>query len=324
MNRPHRFAAACALACIAIAAPPPGEIAGIVIDLDTGQPISHARVTAVFWASRFAPNADVLVALTGDDGHFRFTGLPKGECEVSAQKAGYRKEVLSNHFRGRADDLSVPLTFRLPPMGGGLTVRVVDQSGVAVEGAQIAIVGQGQDEQDAIMLNTAYAAKDGTRRVSAGRGLYRILAVSPGTGNLLRARGQTFLPTYYPGTTSASQAAWINLPPDKETEVDLHVTLIPAHGIRGRLGFAGTLIQLSIWPAGNSIDYNVNWGLVQFRSDSREFRISGLAPGRYVISAGGCPGTTCNSGLVRFRKPVEIVDADIDLVISESDRLPAK
>jgi hypothetical protein len=323
MSRLHRFLAACVTAYSAMSAPP-DQIAGTVIDLETGQPISHARVTAVIWASRLALSGDVLVVLTGDDGRFRFSGLPKGECEVTAEKSGYGKKVLSNHVLNRPDDLSVPLTFRLSPVGG-LTVRVVDQSGVAVSGAQIAFLPRGEENQPwAVKLHIANAAKDGTRRVSSG-GSYRVVALSPGTGNLPRAHGQTFLPTYYPGTTSASQAAWIDVPPGKEIDADLHVTMIPSHEIRGHLGFTGTLTQLSILPAGNANDYDVNWGLVQFRQDSPEFRISGLAPGSYVISADGCPGTACNTVLEHFRKSVQILNADIDnLVISEADRLPGK
>jgi hypothetical protein len=311
-----------------MAAPPPDEIAGTVIDSDTGKPIMHARVTAAVWTDRREQYGDVFVALTGEEGNFRFTGLPKSECEVSAEKAGYQKEVRSNHFSARPDDFSLPLTLRLTPTGV-LTVRVLDQSGSAVDRAQVAIVRRGEENQPyAINLSVAYAPEDGLRRFLP-RGSYRVVAISPGSGNLLRARSQTFLPTYYPGTTSISQAEWIDVVPGKEVEADVQVTLIQGHEIRGHISSAGTLMQLSVaqlslLPAG-SVDYYMNWGLVQFNRASGEFRVSGLAPGAYVLNAGVCLSPTCNPGGSEFRKSVQVVDANIDnLVISDADRVPGR
>src|SRR5437870_259380 len=130
MSRARLFAGACLLACSAMAVPP-GEITGTVMDSLTGKAIPHARVTATIWNDRSGQYGDVLVAVTGEDGHFRFSGLPKGEAEVSVEKAGYKAEVRSDHMRTRPDDLSVPLTFRLVPTAH-LTVRVVDDSGSPV------------------------------------------------------------------------------------------------------------------------------------------------------------------------------------------------
>jgi hypothetical protein len=319
MSPSCRFVAACIWAYSTMAAQQ-GEIAGTVIDSETGKPIPHARVTAMIWTDRREGYGDVLVAFTSDDGRFRFAGLPKGEGEVRAERAGYGTEVRADHGRSRSDDLSVPLTFRLTPKGV-LTVRAIDDSGLPVDGAQVAIVRRGEENLPyAINLSVASVDRDGTRRVLLARGSYRIVVVSPGTGNLLRARDQTFLPTYYPGTTIVGQSDWIDVVPGKEVEAVVPITPIPARQIRGRLGFAGTLIQASILPAGNE-DYYVTWGLPQVSKGSGEFRVSGLTPGVYVLDVNACLALPCIAA-TGFRKIVQITDSDIDnLVISEADRL---
>jgi 5-hydroxyisourate hydrolase-like protein (transthyretin family) len=322
MSRAHVFTAACILVCSAIAAPQ-GEITGIVIDADTGKPVVHARVTVEIRTVKYEQYGDVLVALTGEDGRFRFSGLPKSECDVNARKAGYGEPVGGHHVHVQPENPSVPITFTLTPKGG-LTVRVVDDTGSPVDGAQVAVVRRGEENQDyAVNLSVASAARDGIRRVALVRGSYRIVAVSPGSGNLLRARGLTFLPTYYPGTTNVSHADWIDVVPGKEAQVVVPVSPIPARQIRGRLGFAGTLTGVSILPAGNS-DYRVAWGLPQVSKDSGEFRVSGLTPGLYVLEFIACPAISCMGGSA-FRKTIQVSDADIEnLVIFEADRLVAK
>jgi hypothetical protein len=310
------------LAWSAVAATP-GEITGTVTDSDTGKPVSHARVTAIVWTDRHIQYGDVLVALTGADGQFRFRGLPTGECEVRAAKAGYTPEVRGNHMRSPSADLSVPLIFRLTPTGG-LTVRVVDDTGSPVGGAQVAIVERGEENQPyTINVRPTPVSKDGSLRVPLVRGSYRIAAVAPGSGNLLRARGQTFLPTYYPGTTTVGSAGWVDVVPGKEVQVDVPIKPITARQIRGRLGFAGTLMQASILPE-RSNDYYAIWGLLQVGDDPREFRVSGLTPGTYVLDVRACSAVPCTVTAL-YRKTIQVSDTDIDnLVIAESDRLIPK
>jgi hypothetical protein len=321
MSRLRGFGIACVLVCGAIAAPQAGEISGTVLDADSGKPIAHARVTAQIWVGKRVAHPDVLVALTDADGRFRFSGLPPSESEVRAEKAGYMADVRSNHARARSDDLSSPIAFHLAPLGW-LTVRVVDESGSPVDGAQVAIVPR--PGADAFIFNSGLSTvgRDGTLRVAQPRGTFGIEAVTPGSGTLLRARDQTFLPTYYPAASSSGLAEWVEVVPGKEVQAEVHITRIAARRIRGRLAFAGKVIQISILTGGSN-DYYAMWGLPQ-PGDGPAFQVFGLAPGTYTLEVRACLAAACMVPAM-FRKTVQVTATDIDgLVITEADRTPGQ
>lgn len=304
-----------------LCASPSAEIVGTVVDSLTGKPIAQARVTVTVYESVRPRNDEVFVVLTGDDGRFRLLGLPDSRCGVEVEKPGYGKDQ-SNCVIGRDLDFYAPLKFRLAPTGA-VTVRVIDPSGAAIDGAQVSVVRKSESNLPGAMnLGIAYATPEGLRRLLPV-GEYRVVAVSPGTGNLLRARGQTFVPTYYPGTTEASRAQWIEIVAGKEIQVAVPVIPIRAHAIRGRLGFSATLVQMMVLPVGSN-DYHVNWALPHVDRNSGEFRITGLAPGAYVIDASVCVPPDCMRG-GSFRKTVQIVDGDLEnVIITEADRTPGR
>jgi hypothetical protein len=314
MKHRNRFAA-CFLLCTAAAAVPPGQIAGIVIDTDSEEAIQHVRVTATIWRGEDYPD-DVLIALTGEDGRFRFTGLPDIECHIKVEKAGYlapsfdaRRLAPYAHLRpGNAAD---SLTLGLTPTGA-LTVGVVEDSGFPVAGAQVEIWSTPPNVAFSDLPYRSTTAKDGRFLARLPRGSYRVGALSPGSGTLLRAQGRTFVPTYYPGDTDVSRPQWIDVVPGKDAQALIHVTPITAREIRGRFGFKGCT-QLVISLASEKHDPNTVWGLVRCDGESGRFRISGLAPGTYTIGGGG------------FSKIVQVLDGDIDdLVIPSADLLPGR
>ena len=58
-----------------------GNIAGTVIDNDSGEPIAQATVTI---------NPTAKNTYTGTDGHFEYTGLEPQQYTVTVQKMGYQ------------------------------------------------------------------------------------------------------------------------------------------------------------------------------------------------------------------------------------------
>jgi len=286
------------------------EVTGVVRDSETGDPIHHAMVTATVWTRDEHPHREIVVALSGEDGKFRFVGLPEGAYAIGAEKAGYRGadgQRSSHSDGGSYTNLVLHLT-RLAVITG--TVR--DDRGLPIDGAHVGIsFGLGK-----FYVSNPVTDQDGTFRAALlSRGRYSIGVFSPGNGTLLRARGLTFLPVYYPGTTDATAAAWIDLAPGQEIHVDLRVSPIPAYEIRGRFEADGTLIAVSVLPAGND-DYRVVWGLARHEDGSREFRISGLAPGLYVLNL----QVGISSRSVFFHKTVQVANADVtNVVVSSTD-----
>jgi hypothetical protein len=289
------------------------EITGTILDSESGKPIYHAMVTATGWKSTLRPHPDVLAVLTREDGEFRFSGLPEGMYDIRAQRAGYLGDanLLSsdrNHIVS-STSLDMRLTRQIIVTG---TVR--DDRGFPVSGALVGIsngLGPGS------FVYYSGTDNDGIFRVAyLRRGTYRIGVFSPGSGTLLRAQGLSFAPVYYPGTDNPGAAKWIDLVPGQEFDVELRVTPTPAHEIRGRLDADGTLIRVSVLPAGND-SYQVVWGLARHETGSREFRVSGLTPGTYVLSL--------QATNTMFRKTVQVLDVDVtDVVVSSADRVSVR
>ena len=120
---------------------------------------------------------------------------------------------------------------RLQPLGA-LTVRVIDQTGIVVEGAQ-AKISSFDDERTSHMAGYATISADGYRSLLT-RGEYKVIVATAGSGNLLRARKQTFPPTYFPATTDLNRAALITVVPGKEVVATVQVTPTPAYEVRGK------------------------------------------------------------------------------------------
>jgi hypothetical protein len=305
--------------CAALAAAGDIEITGTVLDSETGKPIDHAMVTATISKSEDLPHPDVLIVQTGEDGKFQFAGLPEGRFDIGARKAGYLDGGSQGMSHGHAilmsRDLTIHLTRQAVIKG---TVR--DDHGFPVAGAGVAIrAGPGKGSFDTDTTTDT----DGAFRVAGRvRGKYRVGVFAPGVATLLRVQGLSFSPVYYPGTSDASAAVWIDLVPGQEFAVDLQVTPVPAREIRGRLE-AGVLRAVSVLPAGND-DYRVVWGVSRHQEGSREFTVTGLAPGTYVLEL-QVALSTAPSAMTFLRKTVEVVDADVtNVVVSPTDRAPVR
>ena len=106
------------------------EFRGFVVDAETGDPISRARVRVARSNSRSRGDSD----RTGDEGFFRIEDLRAAEYDISATAEGYISARFSAPIPGRDPDETVVI--ELEP-GARIIVDVVDLSGVSVEGATL-------------------------------------------------------------------------------------------------------------------------------------------------------------------------------------------
>ncbi|MEE2890315.1 MAG: carboxypeptidase regulatory-like domain-containing protein, partial [Planctomycetota bacterium] len=106
------------------------EFRGFVVDAETGDPISRARVRITLSNSRSRGDSD----RTGEEGYFRIQDLRTGEYDISATAEGYISARFSAPIPGRNPDETVVI--ELEP-GARIIVDVVDLSGVSVEGASL-------------------------------------------------------------------------------------------------------------------------------------------------------------------------------------------
>jgi len=314
VNRQVWLSVACLLIAVPFGAAAEGEISGVVLDDDSGKPIHHARVTATTWIGRDQRSSEVLVVLTGDDGRFRFTALPEGGYEIRAQRFGYLN--LGSEKWPHIDiprEPGQPLTMRLSPLGT-IHVRVLDNHAAPVMGAQIQVTSSTRQAWEWTTDNS------GALQARLPRGSYQIEAVAPGPGSLLSVRSLTFPSVYYPGTILAARAESVNLVPGRELEIELRVAPTAGQEIRGHLDVDGTLVSVRVRPVADDNVY-LTWGTVTLDKASRDFRVSGLAPGSYSVNLDvGFKGSGFS---IPFHKTVQVSEAPVtDVVISSADRLP--
>jgi hypothetical protein len=118
------------------------RVAGVVLNAANAQPVAGARI-AIALVER--PDA-TLSAVTGDDGRFAFTGLPRGKYVLSGQRRGF----LPENYGRRADDFAAlvagpgedteSVVLRLPPPAV-ITGKVVDDAGEPIAQALVELLG---------------------------------------------------------------------------------------------------------------------------------------------------------------------------------------
>lgn len=122
----------------AAAAQPSFQIAGVVVDSLTGQPLSRTQVVV---ESTSVPNAGQSTT-TGDDGRFLFDNVAPGKYSLSAQRRGYLQQLYKQHeFFSTAivvgPDLDTShLRFPLPP-DASISGQILDETNDPVRNAQV-------------------------------------------------------------------------------------------------------------------------------------------------------------------------------------------
>jgi len=106
------------------------RVTGLIVNAVSGHPVAGARVTIVP-AERPGERAS---AVSGDDGRFAFTGLPRGKYELAAQRRGFLAQTYSQRAGGASAIVAGPdqdtesVVLRLPPPGV-ISGKVVDDAG---------------------------------------------------------------------------------------------------------------------------------------------------------------------------------------------------
>src|SRR5262249_52403318 len=124
-------------------------------------------------------------------------------------------------------------------------------------------------------------------------------------------------PAFYPGTSDPNKAQWIDLVPGQEFTASFRIATVPALEIRGRLAWNGEVtngfLRLATGLAGEGPECP-GW---HSEPESREFHISGLSPGTYVLEVTAKAGS--ESGV--YRKTVQVGSTDVELLISPDDKV---
>jgi protocatechuate 3,4-dioxygenase beta subunit len=302
-----------------------------VVAATSSAPLRRAQITLT--AADAQAGQVRRVTTTDANGRYEFTDLPAGRFALSAAKAGY---VQMQFGQKRAFEAGTPVTvgdgeaieridFALP-RGGVITVRVTDDFGEPLAGAQVQVQRSqyGPDGQPRLTQAPTGAAMpfNGTD----DRGEFRVFGLMPGEyvvsaayrnpGGLATAGGndpnEGFSPTYYPGTINASEAQPVTLGVGEETS--LQFAMVAARMAR----VSGTVVDSEGRPAaGASLSLVTPVGSGGFTSSpggtvapDGSFTIGGVPPGEHRIDVRPVsrPGDT-----IRESASVPVVVAGTDI-----------
>jgi Carboxypeptidase regulatory-like domain len=277
-------------------------VRGVVLAADSGTPIRRAQVHA------FAPGIrDNRLATTDAQGRFEFRELAAGRYTITANKGGF---VGLQYGQRRPSESGTPLE-----IGNG---QVVDKLVIALPRGSV-ISGHTFDEFGDPVANAAvnafrYGYAGGGRRyLPAGgqnsrdttddQGAFRLFGLPPGeyiiSANFRGGGGEVtdpsnepsgYAPTYFPGTPNGGEAQRVRVDVGQELG-NVNFALVAAKLVR----ITGTVIDSQGAPSANAalvlMPADMTRGMPMLPGGAARvdraaaFRITGVAPGRYVLQA---------------------------------------
>jgi uncharacterized protein (DUF2141 family) len=301
------------------------RIRGRIVDAQTGMPLRRAQITLGIPASQ--PRATV----TDSEGRFEFARLPAGRYAVVASKTGFVTLqygqrlptdvtdfiVLANGEQRDGIDLALP-------RGGVIAVRVTDDFGDPVPGAQVSVQRYQYGLDGQRRLNSVYVLGGMGQSATDDRGETRMYGLQPGdyvVSAMLRnpalpspdpAINDGFALTYHPGTLNAAEAQTVTVSLGEETTIAFAMALTRLARV------SGTAVDWLGRPAAGSFAQLVsNPGTIttggagsQVAPDGT-FTLTAVPPGEYSLDVRTQLRPDAGRDIEFGSMPITIAGADI-------------
>jgi 5-hydroxyisourate hydrolase-like protein (transthyretin family) len=302
------------LALMQAPAPVSPEVTGHVFDNASKQPLAGARVALiqhepnrgmrvdVFDNASAATNADqnVQMAVTGEDGRFRFAVVVGRMYALRVRREGYanRDETMVRVFIVKADEAISPAEIGLD-RPAALSGRLMDrETGAPLSSCSI-FASTWRTENGARALRAGHT----TGAMTDKSGHYAISNLAPGdyviwahrgpkysdpvgTVEEFRAGGEpTYVESYFPGVDRREEALPVTLLSGASLEnIDLKLTKRRAAAIRGCVHSDET-VTLQLYRR-QAREHSQNTLMVPRSFEPGAcFRLEGLSPGHYIVAA---------------------------------------
>jgi protocatechuate 3,4-dioxygenase beta subunit len=289
-------------------------IRGTIVAADTGTPIRRAQVRV---SGQAVPSR---LATTDAQGRFEIRDLPAGSYTISAQKGGF---VSLQYGQRRPSEAGTPidlgdgqtidkLTIGLP-RGSVITGRITDEFGEPVANATVTALRYGYAAGGKRLMP---GGGQNSRDTTDDLGVFRLFGLSPGeyvVSAALRAGGEVtdpageatgYPPTYYPGTANMSEAQRVTVALGQEqNSVSFGLIATKLVRVTGAVidsqGAPVRSAMVMLAPAGGRLGAGAMMQMTTARvSESGQFRVSNVAPGRYVAQVRTMRGGGGRGGFV--------------------------
>ena len=312
-------------------------IRGSVVASDNGSPIRRAQVRI---SGQGVPSR---LATTDAQGRFEIKELPAGRYTVSAQKAGF---VTLQYGQRRPSESGTPIDLgegqlleKLViglPRGSVITGRITDEFGEPVANAMVTALRYGYA---AGVKRLMPAGGQNARDTTDDQGQFRLFGLSPGeyvVSGALRSGGEItdpageatgYPPTYYPGTANVAEAQRVNVAIGQEQNsvsfglIATRLVRVTGAGVDSSGGpVRSGMVMLA--PVSTRLGAGATMQMTTARvSDSGQFRLTNVAPGRYVVQArtgrggGGRGGIAIDGPGEVGRQEIAVGGEDLDGVV---------
>jgi protocatechuate 3,4-dioxygenase beta subunit len=274
------------------------RIRGRVVAAQAGTPLRRAQITLG------VPASPARSTITDSDGRFEFAQLPAGRYAIVASKTGFvtlqygqRRPTDASDFivladGERRDEVDLAL-----PRGGVISVRVTDDFGESLPGAQVQVQRYQYGPDGQRRLNSVFVPGSVGQTATDDRGEVRVYGLQPGeyiVSAVLRNNGvqpnpgpainDGFALTYHPGTLNAAEAQTVAVSLADETHIEFAMSVARLARI------TGTVVDSRGAPlAGAFVNVVTRQGNGMFSSGGGQvapdgtFTLNGIAPGEYSL-----------------------------------------
>jgi protocatechuate 3,4-dioxygenase beta subunit len=320
--------------------PPAGILGGTVTDAGNGEPLG--KVTLTLSREGQGQRARPRSAKTGLEGKFLFENLEPGRYRLRAERNRY---VASEYGQRAPNQQGTPLTLQAGQKLTGLTMqlqraavisgRVLDEDNEPVAGARVAAMAArymqgeqrffpvGADQTDDRGEYRIFGLAPGEYFVSVSQS-NRGRAVRLGPPSTLQEEDETYVETYFPGTTEMEQAVALKVAASQELlGVDVQLRPTRTFRVTGRVvsetgdPLEGRNVTLTLLPRETrSVNFN-SMNRSSTRSPQGDFTMQGVTPGSYTLLAQvfdrrGFSGPNASSGMLSGRLAVDVGNRNVE------------
>jgi hypothetical protein len=301
------------------------RIAGVVVNAATGQPVAGARVTIAPVERR----GQRVSAVSGDDGHFAFTGLPRGKYELAGQRRGLLAERWAGAIVTGPDQNTESVVLRLSPPGI-ISGKVADDSGEPVAEARVELLGSRIVDGRRRLTTVSFKLTDdtGEYRFSAlpAGSYYLVVSGVPWYTKFNQTLGESapssmthasFGIRYHPNAGDPAAAEPLVLKAGQEATSNFTLLPVPAVSVQVHCEQDENLTKQYTLTAAGLAGNPVN---VRQGSEAGDlYNFWGVPPGHYTLRAEATDGSHTWYGTNEF--DVAAGDTDVSVTLREAPSL---